>query len=152
MKIEKKSFHSKIKNGVKNVVSKFETDSLKTLPLRVYAVLINNVLTETRWKFRVRNFHINCLLSIGDARSIQYPSLPQIARYQQEQNKREPRGPGVPSAQGLTGLPINTLPNLSVCETSAKRTKYISLYYKKISPPLPCPELIANLFVNPSVC
>ena len=65
MKIYKKSFHSKIKNGVKNVVSKFETDSLKTLSLRVYTVLKNNVSRKTRLKFRVRNFYVNCLLTFN---------------------------------------------------------------------------------------
>ena len=35
-KAPKKSFHSKIKNVAKNVVSNFGPDSFKTPPLRVY--------------------------------------------------------------------------------------------------------------------
>lgn len=62
---KKKSSHRAIKNDVKNVQSKFQRDSLKTVPLRVETVLKNTIPRKTRLKFGVRNFQINRLLTIN---------------------------------------------------------------------------------------
>lgn len=54
LKKKKKSPHYKIENDKKNVLSKFEIDSLKTLLSRVDTVFKNIVPRKTRLKFEVR--------------------------------------------------------------------------------------------------